>query len=79
MKNALRVLAAFLLVLGLSGCSTFSLDKLSTEGAQSSAFCLEGHGPPMTGEGHVAGAKTNDGFKGQITVTPECGIQIISD
>ena len=72
---------AVLMVLGtlLSGCSTFGLDKLSAEGAQSGAFCVEGSGPPMTGSGHVAAAHTNDGFKGQVIVTPECGIHILSE
>jgi len=79
MKNAIRFLAVMYLVVGLSGCSTFGLDKLNAEGSASGAFCVEGSGPPMTGSGHVAAAHTNDGFKGQITITPECGVQIISE
>src|SRR5574341_1423150 len=61
------------LVLAFPACSTFSLDKLNAEGAASGAFCIEGSGPPMTGSGHLAGAHTNDGFKGLIIITPNCG------
>ena len=68
-----------ILALGLGGCSTFGLDKLNAEGAQSGAFCVEGSGPPMTGSGHVAAAHTNDGFRGQLIITPDCGISIQSD
>ena len=79
MKNVSRLLATLVMVLGLGGCSTFGLDKLSAQGAQSGAFCVEGSGPPMTGSGHVAAAHTNDGFRGQVIITPECGIHILSE
>jgi hypothetical protein len=79
MKPLAILVLALTLVLGLSSCSTFGLDKLNAEGSASGALCIEGSGPPMTGSGHVAAAHTNDGFKGQITITPDCGVQIISE
>ena len=63
----------------LSGCSTFGLGKLQVEGAASGALCIDGSGPPLTGEGHVAVAHTNEGFRGQVIVTPDCGIHILSE
>ena len=75
MKTTILLLVTLL----LGGCSTFALDKLHSEGSASGAFCVEGSGPPMTGSGHVAAAHTNDGFKGQVAITPECGILIISE
>ena len=61
----------------LGGCSTFSTEHLSAEGAKGSGFCVKG-GYAMAG-GVVTGAKVNEGFKGNIVVQPDCGIAIFSE
>lgn len=58
----------------LSGCSTFTLDKLHTEGAKASALCIKG-GYAMAG-GEVTGAKVNDDFIGIVAIAPDCSIMI---
>lgn len=63
----------------LGGCSALDLGRLHSEGNASGAFCVEGNGPPLMGSGHVAAGHTNDGFKGQVIISPDCGIIITSD
>jgi len=63
----------------LGGCAGLAMDRLRSDDNASGAFCIEGSGPPLTGSGHVAAGHTNDGFKGQITITPDCGISITSE
>lgn len=65
-----------ILVLLLSGCSTFTLDKLHTEGAKASGFCIKG-GYAMAG-GEIVGAKVNDDFIGVVAIAPDCSVSIQS-
>lgn len=66
------------LALGLAGCASWTSQNLHAEGAEASAFCIKGNGPPLAGGGQVSGAKINAGFKGRIAVTPDCSLGIES-
>lgn len=67
------------LVIGASGCGLMGLSDLDSENTTSMGFCIKGNGPPMSGEGTITGGMTKQGFKGLVTVSPECGIQIIAE
>jgi len=76
--KSLVAVVAVVVALVLSGCSAFELGQLRADGAKASAFCVAGNGPPLTGSGHVAGAKADKDFTGSIIVTPDCGVQVES-
>ena len=73
----MKFLLVFALLLG--GCGSFASDSVDIQGVKGYAACVTGHGPPLTGAGHLARAKVDAEFKGTITITPECGIVITSE
>lgn len=67
-----------LLLLG-SGCASFTTPDLDAKGAQASGFCIKGGPGGLAGIGPggiIAGAKTNEGFKGSVSVASDCSTKI---
>jgi hypothetical protein len=78
MKKLLFLLVTLLLV---GGCSSFTIDKLSTEGAKASGFCVRGGPGGVAGlgpSGVVVGGKVNSDFVGIVVVTKDCDVTIQS-
>ena len=73
----MKILLVVAMLLG--GCGSFASDDVNIQGVKGYAACVTGHGPPLTGAGHLARAKVDAEFKGTITITPECGIQVKSE
>jgi hypothetical protein len=81
-KNLLVLFSIVYMAAFLSGCSTFGLGSLTSEGAKASALCLKG-GPGGTlgiGPGGIAAlAKVNQDFKGTVGIATDCSMAIQSE
>ena len=73
----MKLMILVMMLLLTTGCSALQLGQLNSEGVKGSyALCAKGNGPPMTGGGELAVARSGDEFKGSVAVRPGCEIEI---